>query len=117
MKVKMIASAVVCVALAFTSSADGRDGLVHWWKVKDLNGDGLVQAQEVYDVMTVGAEKPLTAEYVYQSTDTQAGANPVAIVNDVYLPTMRRNADDGAMRFYENAGLKPRSITMEMKLC
>ena len=100
MKVKMIASAVACVALAFTSSADGRDGLVHWWKVKDLNGDGLVQAQEVYDVMTVGAEKPLTAEYVYQSTDTQAGAKPVAIVNDVYLPTMRRNADDGAMRFY-----------------
>ena len=25
--------------------------------------------------------------------------------------------NDGAMRFYENAGLKPRSITMEMKLC
>ena len=70
MKVKMIASAVVCVALAFTSSADGRDGLVHWWKVKDLNGDGLVQAQEVYDVMTVGAEKPLTAEYV-ESRGTQ----------------------------------------------
>ena len=25
--------------------------------------------------------------------------------------------NDGAMRFYENAGLTPRSITMEMKLC
>ena len=25
--------------------------------------------------------------------------------------------NDGAMRFYENAGLKPRSIIMEMKLC
>ena len=25
--------------------------------------------------------------------------------------------NDGAMKFYENAGLTPRSITMEMKLC
>ena len=27
------------------------------------------------------------------------------------------NGNDNAMRFYENAGLTPRSITMEMKLC
>ena len=27
------------------------------------------------------------------------------------------SGNDGAMKFYENAGLTPRSITMEMKLC
>ena len=27
------------------------------------------------------------------------------------------NGNDGAMKFYEKAGLTPRSITMEMKLC
>ena len=27
------------------------------------------------------------------------------------------NGNDTAMKFYENAGLTPRSITMEMKLC
>ena len=27
------------------------------------------------------------------------------------------NGNDSAMKFYENAGLTPRSITMEMKLC
>ena len=91
---------VVVAGLSIAAFADGRDGLVHWWKVKDLNGDGLLQAGEVYDVMTVGAEKPLTGEHVYQSTDVEVGAKPVAIVNDVYMPTMRRNASDGAMRFY-----------------
>lgn len=27
------------------------------------------------------------------------------------------NGNDGAMKFYEKAGLTPRSVTMEMKLC
>lgn len=27
------------------------------------------------------------------------------------------NGNDSAMRFYENAGMTPRSVTMEMKLC
>lgn len=103
---------VVAAGLSIAAFADGRDGLVHWWKVKDLNGDGLLQAGEVYDVMTVGAEKPLTGEYVYQSTDTQAGAKPVAVVDDVYMPTMRKSVNDGAIRFYsptnynENGTLK-----------
>ena len=91
---------VVVAGLSIAAFADGRDGLVHWWKVKDINGDGLLQAGEVYDVMTVGAEKPLTGEYVYQSTDTQAGAKPVAVVDDVYMPTMRKSVNDGAIRFY-----------------
>ena len=102
---------VVAAGLSIAAFADGRDGLVHWWKVKDLNNDGLLQANEVYDVMTVGAEKPLTGEYVYQSTDTQAGAKPVAIVNDVYLPTMRREVSDCAIRLFS-----PTNYTADGKL-
>lgn len=101
MKVKMIASAVVCVALAFTSSADGRDGLVHWWKVKDLNGDGLVQAQEVYDVMSVGAEKPLTASEIVQDTTGSEMAEPVSVGRGVTFASMRKTVDD-AMYFSLN---------------
>ena len=94
MKVKMIASAVACVALAFTSSADGRDGLVHWWKVKDLNGDGLVQAQEVYDVMTVGADTPLTASEIVQDTTGSEMAEPASIGYGVNFASKRRTEND-----------------------
>lgn len=85
---------------AMTAWSDGRDGLVHWWKVKDLNGDGFLQANEVYDVMTVGAATPLVAEYVYQSTDLEAGAQPVTIDTDIELPTMRRQIMDAALHFH-----------------
>ena len=93
---------LVCVAALFASCAmaDARDGLRHWWRVKDLNSDGLLQANEVYDAMTVSAATPLVGQTLYQSTDLSAGAKPVCITNDVYMPTLRKNVSDDAIHFF-----------------
>ena len=80
--------------------ADARDGLRHWWRVKDLNSDGLLQANEVYDAMTISAATPLVGQTLYQSTDLSAGAKPVCITNDVYMPTLRKNVADDAIHFF-----------------
>ena len=93
---------LVCVATLVVSSAMAvaRDGLRHWWRVKDLNSDGLLQANEVYDAMTVSAATPLVGQTLYQSTDLSAGAKPVCITNDVYMPTLRKNVSDDAIHFF-----------------
>lgn len=87
------------IAFAGSAMADGRDGLKHWWKVKDLNGDGFLQANEVYDVMTVGAATPLVGEYLYQSTDTSIGAKPATIEKEVQFATLRKTVADDALHF------------------
>ena len=93
---------VLCaVSIAVSCAmADARDGLRHWWRVKDSNSDGLLQANEVYDAMTVSAATPLVGQTLYQSTDLSAGAKPVCITNDVYMPTMRKNVADDAIHFF-----------------
>ena len=97
---KRLALALIVSLAATYAIADARDGLRHWWKAKDLNGDGLLQANEVYDAMTVSAATPLVGATLYQSTDETAGAKPVCITNDVYMPTMRRNVSDDAIHFF-----------------
>ena len=48
---------------AISVLADGRDGLAHLWKVEDLNRDGFLQAEEVYDVMTRGAVRVYSCKH------------------------------------------------------
>ncbi len=82
------------VSLAATCAmADARDGLRHWWKAKDLNGDGLLQPNELYDLMTVSAATPLTASSIVQNTDS-LDAKPVSIATGVNHVTMHYTAAD-----------------------
>lgn len=86
----------IALAVVFTASfamADARDGLRHWWKAKDLNGDGLLQPSELYDLMTVGSAKPLTASSITQNTDSP-DAKPVSIATGVNHVTMHYTASD-----------------------
>ena len=82
------------VSLAATYAiADARDGLRHWWKAKDLNGDGLLQQNELYDLMTISAATPLTASSITQNTDS-SDAKPVSIATGVNHVTMHYTAAD-----------------------
>ena len=84
----------IALAVVFTASfvmADARDGLRHWWKAKDLNGDGLLQPSELYDLMTVGSATPLTASSITQNTDSP-DAKPVSIATGVNHVTMHYTA-------------------------
>ena len=82
------------VAVAFAAScamADARDSLVHWWKAKDLNNDGLLQPTELCDMMTVSSNMPLKASEILQDTTSEM-AEPASIGTGVVHPAMRRAA-------------------------
>lgn len=82
-----------CIALAFTAAAESGSGLVHWWRAKDLNDDGRLQANELYDAMTVSAATPLTASSITQDTKSEM-AVPVSIGTGVTSPSMRKVLSD-----------------------
>lgn len=91
MKRLVLASCAMCAALSVV--ADARDGLRHWWKAKDLNGDGLLQPNELYDLMTVSAATPLTASSITQNTDSEM-AVPASIGTGVTYASMRKTIAD-----------------------
>ena len=86
---------VLLVTAAFAVScvmADARDGLRHWWKAKDLNGDGLLQPSELCDMMTVSAATQLKASTIIQDTTSEM-AVPASIGSGVLHPSMRKTYD------------------------
>lgn len=94
------ALAFAVLSFAAVSLADGRDGLLHWWKVTDLNGDGLLQPEEFRDVMTRGAVRPKTGTTVYQATEGVSADRLVGVETaEVEKPTMRTTVREPVIRF------------------
>lgn len=94
-------SSLALLAFAGSALADGRDSLLHWWKVKDLNGDGLLQPSEFYDIMTLGAASPKTGTTVYQATEGVDEADLVTVETvDVYKPSMRKTVAEPVLHLH-----------------
>ena len=89
---KRLALALIVSLAATYAIADARDGLRHWWKAKDLNGDGLLQPSELCDMMTVSAATPLKANTIVQDATSEM-AVPVSIGSGVLHPSMRKTYD------------------------
>ena len=90
--VRRFVLAATAVFAASCAMADARDSLVHWWKAKDLNNDGLLQPTELYDIMTVSSNMPLKASEIIQDSTSEM-AEPASIGTGVLHPSMRRTYD------------------------
>ncbi len=88
-----IAVAAVSALAAPCAMADARDGLIHWWRASDLNGDGLLQPGELYDAMTISAANPLTASLIVQDAESEM-AVPASIGTGVTRASMRKTYAD-----------------------
>ena len=91
-KIERLTIVLVACLAASCAMANARDGLKRWWKAKDLNGDGLLQASELCDMMTVSAATPLKAKTIVQDTDSDM-AVPASIGSGVLHPSMRKTYD------------------------
>ena len=85
--VKVWCAALLSLAAVSGFAQDARDGLVAWWTpLGDLNGNGQVDANEVYDRINYStAETPTVAESVGHRAD---GESPVIHGSRDYIDSL-----------------------------